>query len=211
MQESAQSAPRDGVRSRILAAAHDLFTENGYRATTTKEICARADVAEPTLFRKFGSKAELFETTILEPFTVFVDGWILTWRNYSADTAVQDLTEGLVQGLFKLVRQDRRLFQELMAARAEPQDALHQSAVAISARVRDGLRAVHDVALEVAGEHQLNRLDPAATMATVAAMVIGAALLDDWIVPTGIRQPGRARMTHEITMMITHGITGRPD
>ncbi|HEX7824719.1 MAG TPA: helix-turn-helix domain-containing protein, partial [Mycobacterium sp.] len=56
------------VRARILKAAHDLFTKQGYQSTTTKQISTRARVAEPTVFRHFGSKVELFEASILEPF-----------------------------------------------------------------------------------------------------------------------------------------------
>jgi AcrR family transcriptional regulator len=202
---------RNGVRARTLAAAHELFTKNGYRATTTKEICLRAGVAEPTLFRNFGSKAELFETTILEPFGQFIDGWIRSWREFSADTSVQDMAESLVEGLFKLVRQDRGLFRELMEARADPNNDLHRSAVAISARIREGLRAVQDVGLEIADERHLAHLDPPATIASVAAMIIGSVILEDWIVPVGVRQPSQARIITEMTMMITHGISGRPD
>lgn len=199
------------MRTRTLAAAHKLFTENGYRATTTKEISLLAGVAEPTLFRNFGSKVELFETTILEPFTQFIDGWIQSWREFSADTSVHDLAESLVSGLFTLVRQDRRLFQELMDARADPANDLHRSASAISTRIREGLRAVQDVGLEIADERHLPHLDPPATIASVAAMVIGSVILEDWIVPSGVRRPSQTRMIHEITMIVTHGITGRPD
>ena len=207
----ARARSRDGVRARTLAAAHELFTSNGYRATTTKEIALRAGVAEPTLFRNFGSKAELFETTILEPFGEFIDGWIGSWRAFSANTSVQDMARSLVEGLFKLVRQDRRLFQELMEARADPNSDLHRSAVAISARIRQGLRAVQDVGLEIADERHLAHLDPPATIASVAAMVIGSVILEDWIVPLGVRPPSQARIIREMTMIITHGITGRPD
>jgi AcrR family transcriptional regulator len=206
-----RSPSRDDVRARTLAAAHDLFTSNGYRATTTKEICLLAGVAEPTLFRNFGSKAELFETTVLEPFTEFIEGWITSWRDFSADKSVEDMAVSLVGGLLKLVSEERRLFQELMEARADPNNDLHASAVAISARIRQGLRAVHDVGLEIAGERHLIHLDPPATISAVAAMIIGSAILEDWIVPMGVRQPSQARMIQEITMMITYGITGRPD
>jgi AcrR family transcriptional regulator len=206
-----RAASRNGVRARTLAAAHELFTANGYRATTTKEICLLAGVAEPTLFRNFGSKAELFETTILDPFTQFIDSWITSWRDFSADVSVQDMAASLVSGLLKLVRQERRLFQELMEARADPNNDLHRSAVAISTRIREGLRAVQDVGLEIADERHLTHLDPPATISAVAAMVIGSAILEDWIVPIGVRPPSQARMIHEITMMITYGITGRPD
>jgi AcrR family transcriptional regulator len=202
---------RDGARGRTLTVAHRLFAENGYRATTTKEICLSAGIAEPTLFRHFGSKARLFEMTVLEPFTEFIDGWITSWREFSAESSVQDLAEGLVSGLFALVRQDRKLFQELMDARADPKSDLHESAVAISARIREGIRAVQDVGLEVADERHLRHLDPPATITAVAAMVIGSVLLEDWIVPAGVRRPSQARMVQEITLMVTHGITDRPD
>jgi hypothetical protein len=35
-------------------------------------------------------------------------------------------------------------------------------------------------------------------------------MLEDWIVPVGVRRPGQDRMIQEMTMMVTHGITGRP-
>jgi AcrR family transcriptional regulator len=207
----ADPAWRSGVRARTLAAAHKLFAEKGYRATTTKEICFAAEIAEPTLFRHFGSKAQLFEMTVLEPFTEFIDGWITSWREFSSESSVEDMAERLVSGLYTFVRQDRRLFQELMAASADPKSDLHGSAVAISARIRAGLRAVQDVGLEIADDRHLARLDPPATITSVAAMIIGTAMLGDWIVPAGERRPSRGRLIHEMALMITHGITGRPD
>lgn len=45
----------------ILKAARDLFSQNGYNATTTKEIAKKAGVNEVTIFRKFQSKQKLFE------------------------------------------------------------------------------------------------------------------------------------------------------
>ncbi len=65
----------DGVRARLLKASHELFTERGYRATTTKEIAARAGVAEPTLFRHLGSKVEAFEASILIPLKTYIQQW----------------------------------------------------------------------------------------------------------------------------------------
>jgi AcrR family transcriptional regulator len=204
------STSRNDARARILAAARSLFTANGYRPTTTKAISLLAGVAEPTLFRLFGSKSDLFEAAIIEPFSEFIDGWIRSWHEFSTDSSVEQLAESLVDGLFKLVQQDRRLFQELMEARADPSNTLHQSALSISTRLREGLRAVHDVGLEIASDHHLDRLDPPATIASVAAMVIGAVVLEDWIVPVGLRSPSRARMIKEIAMLIAYGISGRP-
>ena len=44
------------VRSRIIAAARDLFRAQGFSATRVTEICERADVAEKTFFNHFPTK-----------------------------------------------------------------------------------------------------------------------------------------------------------
>lgn len=53
------------TRNRILTAALELFSKNGYAGTTTREIAQRADLTEVTLFRYFNSKEAIFESTIL--------------------------------------------------------------------------------------------------------------------------------------------------
>lgn len=45
----------------ILAAARKLFSQNGFEATTTKEIAIEANVNEVTIFRLFGTKQVLLE------------------------------------------------------------------------------------------------------------------------------------------------------
>jgi AcrR family transcriptional regulator len=52
---------RDGAatRQKLLRAALELFTTVGFRATTTPEIAARAEVAEGTIYRHFSGKEEL--------------------------------------------------------------------------------------------------------------------------------------------------------
>jgi len=55
------SPRRDGeaTRQRLLRAALELFTANGFRATTTPEIAERAGVAEGTIYRHFSGKEQL--------------------------------------------------------------------------------------------------------------------------------------------------------
>src|SRR5271169_4687674 len=45
------------TRRRILAAAHELFTRQGYGATTIQQIADQADVAWQTVYSVFGTKA----------------------------------------------------------------------------------------------------------------------------------------------------------
>ncbi|HET7025277.1 MAG TPA: helix-turn-helix domain-containing protein [Gemmatimonadales bacterium] len=52
------------VKERLLQAAARLYAEAGYRGATTRRIAMEAGVNELTLFRHFGSKAELLHTAI---------------------------------------------------------------------------------------------------------------------------------------------------
>src|SRR5580698_5506857 len=48
-----------GARERLVVAAVDLFTEQGYDATTVAQIAERAGVTKSTFFRHFADKREL--------------------------------------------------------------------------------------------------------------------------------------------------------
>ena len=48
-----------GTRERLARAALDLFTTQGYHASTTPQIAAKAGVAEGTIYRHFSSKEHL--------------------------------------------------------------------------------------------------------------------------------------------------------
>ncbi len=48
-----------GTRDRLVRAALELFTTQGYHASTTPQIAQRAQVAEGTIYRHFESKEQL--------------------------------------------------------------------------------------------------------------------------------------------------------
>jgi AcrR family transcriptional regulator len=48
-----------GARERLVVAAVDLFTEQGYDATTVAQIAGRAGVTDSTFFRHFSGKREV--------------------------------------------------------------------------------------------------------------------------------------------------------
>src|SRR5260370_32408332 len=48
-----------GARERLVVAAVDLFSEQGYDATTVAQIAERAGVTKSTFFRHFPDKREL--------------------------------------------------------------------------------------------------------------------------------------------------------
>lgn len=205
-----QAAPeREGVRDRLLNSAHELFTGLGYRATTTKEIAARAQVAELTLFRHFGSKADIFEASVLTPLKEYINQWSLSWVNVSAESTLEQMANQLADSLYTLIRQHHRIFQELIAARSDPRSDLYAAAVVVSAQLRKGLRAVHDASFDVANKYGLPADDKPATIGAVAAMIVGSVVLEDWVYPAQQRIPGRDRMVRELTRLIIDGTTHR--
>jgi AcrR family transcriptional regulator len=54
--ESRRARSARNTRRKILDAAHALFVEQGYTATTVQQIAARADVAWQTVYSVFGNK-----------------------------------------------------------------------------------------------------------------------------------------------------------
>ncbi|WP_242419577.1 TetR/AcrR family transcriptional regulator, partial [Frankia sp. CpI1-P] len=52
------------TRRRIIAAAADLFLDQGYGATTLDQVAARAGVAVQTVYFHFGNKATLLKEAL---------------------------------------------------------------------------------------------------------------------------------------------------
>jgi AcrR family transcriptional regulator len=64
------------TRTRILAAAADVFTESGYARAGLREIAERAEVAPSLVSKHFGSKAGLFEQALIH---VLRTNSVFTW------------------------------------------------------------------------------------------------------------------------------------
>ncbi|GEM_PF-1264654 len=58
---------REETRQKIINAARSLFSEKGYRGTTTAGIAKKAGVSEVTLYRHFQTKKDLFRTCLELP------------------------------------------------------------------------------------------------------------------------------------------------
>ncbi|MCB0875487.1 MAG: helix-turn-helix domain-containing protein [Solirubrobacterales bacterium] len=58
--------PPQGAREAILAAARELFGDDGYEATTIDAILARSGVSRGALYHHFPGKLELFEAVYIE-------------------------------------------------------------------------------------------------------------------------------------------------
>jgi AcrR family transcriptional regulator len=114
-------APRAARRSQsqnrelLVASARELFRAHGYARTTTKQITEHAGVVESTLFRHFGSKAELFKATVVEPCTQVFQAWASSVRDNPA-AALEASLEEFVTNLARLVLGNRDVLLSLVVA-----------------------------------------------------------------------------------------------
>ena len=56
--------PKDTLDRRVTQVAMDLFFRKGYSAITTDEIAYRAGISKKTLFKRFPTKRNLFDSVV---------------------------------------------------------------------------------------------------------------------------------------------------
>ncbi len=208
-----EGSPRGqrAIRRRLVAVAGDLFVTQGYRGTTTKQICEQAQTTERTLFRHFTSKAGLFEATVVEPFAEFVDRWLASFGNFPPDTALDEQIHTFVRALVAFLAENREPLRLLMAAEFERDDALRGIADRISERFAAGLRVLADDA-----GHDLMRIrnynveDAALAIASGVSMALGMVLLQRWVFVHDAPAPDHEAIAREVSQMILYGISSRP-
>ncbi|WP_027143789.1 helix-turn-helix domain-containing protein, partial [Mesorhizobium sp. WSM3626] len=71
--ETYQDRVKEEKRVASVAAATKLFFEQGYGATSLQQIAKLADVSTATLFKRYPTKASLFEA-IVEQFWTLESG-----------------------------------------------------------------------------------------------------------------------------------------
>jgi AcrR family transcriptional regulator len=116
MQISARpGSSTEETRARIIAAAKEIYEQNGTRGTTTRLVAERAGVNEATLFRHFGSKQAL----------------LLAMREGACPLAV---FECVLASLSGDLREDLRTIARLLVERMHAQRAMMCISLAEDAR-----------------------------------------------------------------------------
>lgn len=119
---------RPGVgRELILAAAHDVFCEQGYARATTRMIADRAEVAEALLFRQFGTKAALFNEVVFGPIRIFMNEWEEIDSRAGEDYDIEKLAKHFAGGLYDLLRKNRGLMVTYFATQVFEPEILEDS------------------------------------------------------------------------------------
>ena len=122
--------PRGEPRRLLLESARDLFSKQGYNATSTREIAEHAGVSETLMFRYFGSKAGLFREALVVPFVEYIEDLDAKWQSGALDTLSDEgFAQQLVGDLFDLFRANRGLVVMLWAADSQNPKELAETGI----------------------------------------------------------------------------------
>lgn len=132
---------KPGARERLVLAAVELFTEQGYDATTVTEIAERAGVTKSTFFRYFPDKRELLVAGQDTLSRLLTEGIAEAPESASPMEAV---AAGLARASSAMGPMNRELGTRLkaaVAANAELQERDALKSVGLAAAMTDALRA----------------------------------------------------------------------
>ncbi|HWC24626.1 MAG TPA: helix-turn-helix domain-containing protein [Flexivirga sp.] len=130
-----------GARERLILAALDLFTEQGYDATTVAQIAERAGVAKSTFFRHFPDKRELLVAGQAALSELLTEG--ITQAPADA-TPLEAVGAGLQRAASMMGPVNREIAPRLkaaVAANAELQERDSLKSVGLAAAMTDALAA----------------------------------------------------------------------
>ncbi len=143
-----------GATERLVVAAVDLFTEQGYDATTVAQIAERAGVTKSTFFRHFSDKRELLVAGQQTLSRLLADGIAAAPASASPLEAV---AAGLERASGAMGPANRELGPRLKAAVAastelQARDALKSVSLAAAMTAALIARGVPDPIAHLAGE-----------------------------------------------------------
>jgi AcrR family transcriptional regulator len=143
-----------GARERMVVAAVDLFTEQGYDATTVAQIAERAGVTKSTFFRHFSDKREIL-TAGQETLSQLLTEGIAAAP--SAASPLQAVASGLERASSAMGPMNRELGPRLKAAIAasaelQERDALKSVGLAVAMTNALTARGVPDSIAHLAAE-----------------------------------------------------------
>src|SRR5437868_2838798 len=116
---TSRRAPRKSSaesRELVVAAARELFGQQGFTNTAVKDVATKAGVAEIVVYRLFGTKAELFEEVIFRQLVEAIVGWLEKWSERDpGDASSWESGRAYIEGVYRMVSANRGQILALLA------------------------------------------------------------------------------------------------
>jgi AcrR family transcriptional regulator len=193
------------VERLIIDAAREVFAAKGYAGATTREIAGVAEVHEPMVYRRFGSKAKLFEATVLAPFNELISKYLDAYQpRPDPNASMEELARRFIEPFYELLRERRDLLLALFAAAEFHNDFSDDGTLTLTGfgHLIERLQSQLEIEAKV---RPLHEIDVAAAIRVVIAMIMGVAILGDWLQPEGT-PVAPDRLIDEMAKMSIYGI-----
>jgi AcrR family transcriptional regulator len=196
----------DEIQALILSAARELFAARGYSGTSTRDLADRAGVAESVLYRKYNTKAALFEEAVAQPFRELLEAYATRWEKRAAhERRPEVLARDYVESLFDFLTSHRELGLALVNVYSFESEIAEQ----IGSVLSSALDRIERIGWQQAEDLDLPGLDIGVTIRVVAGMVFSQALFKGLFFPDRPRV-SKARIVDEMVNVMIYGETGRP-
>jgi AcrR family transcriptional regulator len=146
---------KDETRQEILKAAMELFSRNGFRGTTTRDLASQADVNEAIIFRYFTNKTELYRAILEEKVHHGRDEHYKEVEQFAQSSDPQTFLEFIGNKFFERHEQDNTFMRLLLFSALEGHELADMFFASMS--VRDPMAAYME---RLMSEGTLRRVDP---------------------------------------------------
>jgi len=198
------------LRSELTKAAVAVFARCGYSGATTQEIADLARTPKASIYRQYGSKADLFVAAVAEPFLELIEDYTATFKAQMASGFnTYELNEALVASLYDHLHAKRLAVLALISASGDPE--AEAPVRAVTARLEQMFEVFESLSRELAADHPDYPVTEAQLWhRLVTGMVISATALSPLTLPSGWYEPSRDQLVSMMTRMITSGIYSPP-
>ena len=220
MTDSADIRDQSGVRARrttpqvraaLVAVAAKVFAAKGYAGASTKEIADGAKTSETTIYRQFGSKAELFTAAVVQPFFAFLSDYEAFFDAALARPGWTDqiLIRECIERLHHSLHANRNSVLALMTAHGDPESQI-ASREAVR-RIDQFFDRLEEMGFERwrrgAGGFDAGRLQFVHRF--LVGLMVSVSALEPWFVPSGWNRPSEDQLIDELTSFVMSGVFGR--
>jgi AcrR family transcriptional regulator len=191
------------VKSLILDAALQVFTDHGFALAKTRDIADVAGVSEPVIFRHFESKSRLFELVVLQSVSEFMQEFADRFES-SFNRRPHDPTlpvAEFVRGLYDLLYEKRKIMRVYLSAASLGEVEGIPAGDDLLGRL---LRGFEPIGVEEFGFLKLPDIDIPVSVRAAFGMVMSLAVYGDTMFPSN-RHPGRDRILAECTRLLVDG------
>jgi TetR/AcrR family transcriptional regulator len=191
-------------RQDILTAAEKLFSEKGFKGTTTKELAANAGVHEAILFRHFTNKQELYRAAMETKLSRNRDTALDQMQKCAKQRDDHGFFEALARGLLNRFENDPSITRLILYSAL---DGHEPAKVAIERQLRVE-RPTLDYISKRIREGAFRKLDPQHAVMAFGAMLFGYIVRQQIVGMAAHKTYSREKIVKSFVGIFLDGVRG---